>query len=144
MVKQKIIPSLLIHLQRWCLCRAHAECTSITMTGNGGVQVPAITAPAGSRIIDYCVPVNQYGCYYGYIDDVVLNSLSNLFTGCNGNIGSYIQYPPVGNYTTSLEQGGTYSISISGQTYYYYSVGFGVWIDWNNDGDFTDAGEFAW
>src|SRR5207237_8186842 len=83
------------------------------------------------------------GCYYGYIDGVVLNSLSNTFTGCNGNVGSYIQYPPVGNYTTSVELGGTYSISLTGGPAYDY-VGFGVWIDFNNDGDFTDANEFAW
>ncbi|HYV92237.1 MAG TPA: GEVED domain-containing protein, partial [Chitinophagales bacterium] len=121
-----------------------AECTSVTMTGNGGVQVPSITAPAGSRIIDYCVPTSTYGCYYGYIDAVVLNSLSNLFTGCNGNAGSYIQYAPAGNLTTSVEAGGTYSISLTGGPAPYEYVGFGVWIDFNNDGDFDDTGEFAW
>ncbi len=114
------------------------------MTGNGGTQVPSVTAPAGSRKIDYCIPSNLYGCSSAFIDGVVLNSLDNQFSGCNGNAGAYIQYEPT-DYTTSLEQGGTYPIYITGGSNYYYSyMGFGVWIDFNNDGDFSDADEFAW
>jgi hypothetical protein len=119
-----------------------AECTQIVMTGNGGTQTPDVTAPAGSRTINYCVPTTTYGCYWGYIDGVEFNTLSNTFSGCNGNVGSYIQYDPA-DYTTTVEAGSTYPITLTGGPIYEY-VGFGVWIDFNNNGDFGDEGEFVW
>ncbi|MGB3075545.1 MAG: GEVED domain-containing protein, partial [Chitinophagales bacterium] len=119
-----------------------AECTQIGMTGAGGIQTPLITAPSGYRVIDYCSPSSTYGCYYGYIDGVTFNTLSNVLTGCNGNTGSYIFYPPTGSATTSLALGEAYDIQLDGGPY-YEGVGFGVWIDFNNDGDFEDNGEFV-
>ncbi|MEO6169264.1 MAG: GEVED domain-containing protein, partial [Chitinophagales bacterium] len=118
------------------------ECTQLVMTGAGGTQTPIVTAPSGYRVIDYCTPVSIYGCYYGNIDGVTLNTLSNTFTGCNGNTGSYIFYPPYNNTTTSLALGETYDIQLDGGPS-YEAVGFGVWIDFNNDGDFEDNGEFV-
>jgi len=119
-----------------------AECTQIVMDGNGGTQIPDITAPAGNREINYCTPTTTYGCSWSYIDGVVFNTLSNTSSGCNGSPDGYIQYDP-SQYTTSVEQGGTYPITITGGSIYEY-MGFGVWIDFNNDGDFSDPGEFCW
>lgn len=119
-----------------------AECTQIVMSGNGGTQTPDVSAPFGSRTINYCVPSTTYGCYWGYIDGVEFNTISNQYSGCNGNVNSYIQYDP-SQFTTTVEAGGTYPITLTGGPSYEY-VGFGVWIDFNNDGDFSDNGEFAW
>lgn len=120
-----------------------AECTQVVMSGAGGTQVPLVTAPSGYRVIDYCTPVSYYGCYYGYIDGVTLNTLSNVYTGCNGNTGSYIQFPASGNTTTSMALGESYDLQLDGGPF-YEGVGFGVWIDFNNDGDFEDNGEFVY
>lgn len=120
-----------------------AECTQVVMSGAGGTHVPSVTAPDGYRAIDYCTPVSIYGCYYGYIDGVTLNTLTNTATGCNGNTGSYVQFPASGNTTTSLALGESYDIQLDGGPF-YEGVGFGVWIDFNNDGDFNDNGEFVY
>lgn len=118
-----------------------AECTQVTLTGAGS-QTPVVTAPAGNRQVGYCTATSIYGCTYYYINDVILNTLSNVASGCNGAIDGYIKYPATGNYTTTLEVGSSYQLSLEGPE--FSSVGFGVWIDYNNDGDFDDAGEFVY
>lgn len=117
------------------------ECTQIVMSGGVGAKTPATPAPPQYREINYCVPVVSYGCTYGYIDGVSLNTLSNTFTGCNTNANSYIEYPPTGSLTTTLTQGSTYTITLNGP--YWDAVGFGVWIDYNGDGDFNDPAEMV-
>jgi len=114
-----------------------AECTSVIVGGTN--YTPTVTAPTGNRVIGYCVPVDLYGCYFAYIDGVELNTLSNTFTYCNGNTNGYIEYEPIGNLTTNVEQGITYPITLKGNS--FEMVGFGVWIDFNNDGDFGEADE---
>ncbi|HUM47333.1 MAG TPA: GEVED domain-containing protein, partial [Chitinophagales bacterium] len=120
-----------------------AECTQIVMTGSGGTKVPAITAPPGFREINYCFPTYTNLCTSNdFIDNVTLNTLSNVGTGCNGNLNNYIYYPPSGNLTTSLELSSNYTITLqSGQE---WDQGIGVWIDFNNDLDFNDADEFVY
>lgn len=119
-----------------------AACTQIVMTGAGGTKVPNPTAPSGNRLIDYCSATTGAGCYYGYIDEVIFNSLQNSGSGCNGNADGYIQYSAA-QFTTSVEQGQTYPIQLTGGPSWDY-VGFGVWMDFNHDGDFSDADEFVW
>ncbi len=84
----------------------------------------------------YCTPnAGSNGCVYGdYISNVVFGSISNP-SGCSG--GSY------GNYTaqsTTLDLGSTQSIAVSLNP--DFNQGIGVFIDWNQDFDFSDAGEF--
>jgi hypothetical protein len=112
------------------------------MSGSGGTHTPSLTAPFGSREINYCVPASNYGCSYAYIDDVTFHTLSNVDSYCNGNTGGYINYAPSGTLTTSVETGSSYPISLEGGPS-YDNVGFGVWIDYNNDGDFSDPDEFV-
>ncbi len=119
-----------------------AECTQVVMTGNGGTQVPAVTAPVGNRQVGYCNASSIYGCGFYFVDDVVLNTLSNVNSSCNGSADGYVKYAPTGSNTTTLELGTTYLLSLEGPQ--FSSVGFGVWIDYNNDGDFDDADEFVY
>ncbi|QNF32136.1 T9SS type A sorting domain-containing protein [Adhaeribacter swui] len=71
-----------------------------------------------------------------------LNTLVNEDSGCNGQESNYIYYPPAGNLTTRLQRGKSYSFSL--QSSPAYPQGFGIWLDYNNDGDFDDAGEFIY
>ncbi|MBX7108599.1 MAG: T9SS type A sorting domain-containing protein [Chitinophagales bacterium] len=119
-----------------------AECTQVVMTGAGGIHVPAVTAPAGNRQVGYCQATSIYGCGFYFIDAVSINTLSNVSSGCNGAADGYIKYPAAGNNTTTLELGNPYLLSLEGPE--FASVGFGVWIDYNNDGDFEDADEFVY
>ncbi|MEO6169040.1 MAG: GEVED domain-containing protein [Chitinophagales bacterium] len=119
-----------------------AECTQVVMTGNGGTHVPAVTAPVGNRQVGYCTASSLYGCINYFIDDVVLNTLTNVNSGCNGASNGYVKYPATGTNTTTLELGSVYLLSLEGPQ--FNSVGFGVWIDYNNDGDFDDTDEFVY
>lgn len=68
-----------------------------------------------------------------YISGVEFGSIANTGTGASG----------YGDYTamsTDVDAGNTYSITITnGNT--YSTDDLGIWIDWNQDEDFDDAGE---
>ncbi|WP_458628147.1 immunoglobulin-like domain-containing protein [Winogradskyella sp. PC D3.3] len=54
-------------------------------------------------------------------------------------------YSDFTNLSTTLSQGNSYTITVTptwtGTT---YAEGYSAWIDYNHDGDFTDAGEQVW
>jgi hypothetical protein len=70
-----------------------------------------------------------------WINKVVLGSINNT----SGNNGGYANYTAI---STNLTAGNTYTINLtpafSGQSYLEY---WRVWIDYNNDLDWADAGE---
>ncbi|PSR54714.1 hypothetical protein AHMF7605_14955 [Adhaeribacter arboris] len=98
---------------------------------------------SGSLQSNYCTPVVTKGCRDGdYIDNIKFNTLVNNSSGCNGQVNGYITYPATGTFTTTVSAGQTYNLSLkSGAD---YPEGFGVWIDYNNNNDFSDAGEFIY
>ena len=119
--------------------------TQITPTASpnpacgAGDSVQLNVAISGVPPSGYCYPTFSAGCSSGdYINNFTFNTIVNNATGCNGNANSYIYYP---NSTTVIA-GNTYNISMqAGAT---YAQGFGVWIDYNRDGDFNDPGEFVY
>ncbi len=87
----------------------------------------------------YCTPTYSSNCSSGdYINNFTFNTISNLSTGCNG---PYTFFPASGNTTTSVNRSITYQVSMSSGA--SWSQGFGVWIDYNQNGNFSDAGEFV-
>jgi hypothetical protein len=68
-----------------------------------------------------------------YISNVTFNTINNS-SGCGG----YMDYTSI---STELEMGETYAMSLSNPNAYSTDVA-GVWIDWNHNESFTDAGEF--
>ncbi|MCA8939545.1 MAG: hypothetical protein KDB07_07045, partial [Planctomycetes bacterium] len=68
------------------------------------------------------------------IKNVTLGSINNT-TGA----GTTPQYNFYASQTTTLNVGATYQISISRGT--YTTMAHVAYMDWNKDGDFTDAGE---
>jgi hypothetical protein len=92
--------------------------------------------------VGYCAPFTFRGCSSGeYIDDFSFNTLANNDSGCNGNDGGYISYEPSGTRTTTVTKGQSYSISIQSGP---QAQAFGVWIDFNDDKDFDDEGEYVY
>lgn len=70
-----------------------------------------------------------------YISRVRLNSIDNT-TGANGGYGDFT------SISTSLSKGTAYTVTVNPTwTGTVYSEGYAVWIDYNQDGDFNDAGE---
>ena len=99
------------------------------------IQVANPASPTG-----YCPAIHTSGCGVGdLINNFSFNTLSKLASGCNGQPNSYIYDQSV---TTTVQPGGTYPISM--QCGPAYTQGFGVWIDYNRDGDYLDAGEFVY
>jgi len=73
-----------------------------------------------------------------YIGNVQLNTINNSSNGGNG-------YTDFTSISTDLTVGTNYTISITPTwTGTKYNEGEAVWIDYNADGDFADAGELVW
>ncbi len=88
-------------------------------------------APSG-----YCTPtIGSTGASGDYIENFTFNTLSNLTSG--DNISDYAMYPQ----TTSVNPGSTYLLTATPGA--AWSQGVGVWIDYDRNGSFADAGEFV-
>jgi PKD repeat protein len=123
--------------------RLRIRCTDIV----GGNLDPCLTYTYGETedytvIIEnpitsnYCVPVPTNGTAGDdFINSVILGSISNQVTGAlNG--------PSYNDYTflsTNIQQSSNYNLTVQGGNWAtdYYAV----WIDYNHDNDFYDAGE---
>jgi len=73
-----------------------------------------------------------------YISKVQLGTITNTSTGGNG-------YSDFTSISTSLSKGSSSTITITPKwTGTSYNEGYAVWIDYNQNGDFGDAGELVW
>jgi len=110
-----------------------AECLEVTFNGSPGVQVPAVTDPAGYRMVelDYCIPTYSSGTGVGdYISLVEVASLSNP-TGASSS-PYYTFYQDV---TTHLVVDSAYQLVVSPGTY-PSGNNIAAWIDFNRNGTF--------
>lgn len=90
-----------------------------------GCAVESFTTGSFSNC--YCIPSYTGTACTGAITNVVLNTLSNA-SACVAP--SHTIYPGTGSLTTSLEQNGTYNISVTCNDTNIVSV----WIDYNQNG----------
>lgn len=94
----------------------------------------SIDVTTAASTVTYCASSGS-NTDYEYIDLVELNELSNP-TGANGGYADFT------NLTASVSPGSSQKIYISaGFTGTKYTEYWRIWIDFNNDGDFTDSGE---
>ncbi len=95
-------------------------------TSGGGTSTPAYCAASGSNT------------QYEWISNVKFNTINNTTTGSGG----YANYTSI---STTVNKGSAYAItltpSFASTTYTEY---FNVYIDYNGDLDFVDAGELAY
>ncbi|MFN9110111.1 MAG: GEVED domain-containing protein, partial [Bacteroidota bacterium] len=122
-----------------------AEIASITISSNP--QTPTVTAPNGSRQIraPYCASAAQFAGD-GEIWNVTVGTLNNTSScATTGGAGSTVSL--YSNYTATVAPptfvaGSSVPFSIHTSTCGGpYGGVLGIWIDFNDDGDFTDAGE---
>jgi len=101
------------------------------ISNTGGGATSKNVAVTGNSILTYCTPVSRTSS--GYITNVTLNTINNS-TGQN----TYTDYS--GSISTNVTKNSIYDLSVTfqagGSRRYVYA-----WIDWNQDGDFVDAGE---
>ena len=73
-----------------------------------------------------------------YIGRVQLGTINNV-SGPNGGYGNFTAL------STTLTKGSPYTITVTPVwTSTVYTEAYSAWIDYNQDGDFTDAGEQVW
>ena len=96
-----------------------------------GCQELSFTTASG---LVYC-PAGATTCDE-FISGVNVGSINNI-TGC-GLVGGYSDYT---SFSTQMAQGLSYPIVVNNGPPVYALDQCGVWVDWNQDGDFSDAGE---
>jgi Metallo-peptidase family M12B Reprolysin-like/GEVED domain/Bacterial surface protein, Ig-like domain/MAM domain, meprin/A5/mu/Secretion system C-terminal sorting domain len=106
-------------------------------------------------------PNNSTSAYSSSINftttDVQLNYCTSASTNINDEFIGRVQlntidnasggqfYTDFTNISTTLTKGSQYTITVTPTwTGTVYNEGYSVWIDYNRDGDFTDAGEQVW
>ena len=101
--------------------------------------VSALVAQTGG----YCLPTYATVCNSPSTNDLIDNfsttggitNISNLNSGCNFLPDNYQHVPQ------TLVTGPGVTINFDVQCGAIYAQGFAIWIDWNQDLDFTDPGE---
>lgn len=88
--------------------------------------VPAATPPT-----EYC-DASSNTCDE-YIANVTVGDINNT-SGCSN-------YEDYTGLSTTMELGNNYPISVTNGNTAYSSDQCGIWVDWNQDGDFCDVGE---
>ncbi|ANE51437.1 kelch repeat-containing protein [Flavisolibacter tropicus] len=121
----------------------------ITIDGvQGGLGASSDYGSLGAYTItqgkDYCTPVYSSGCesFLDLVNNFSFNTLVNNNSGCTSNANSYSVYAPTGTLTTTVNRGQSYPLKIQGDA--DEPQNFAVWIDYNQDNDFDDAGEFVY
>ena len=115
---------------------------SCTVSGSSTVSMPVSIPYQTNTNACYCAPVGVVDDASIYINSVQLNAINN---NSGSNATEYTSYVgrPQPNLSTTLGKGVSYTININinspdNSTQYQHLA---AWIDYNRDGDFTDAGE---
>ncbi|UCH96662.1 MAG: PKD domain-containing protein, partial [Candidatus Aminicenantes bacterium] len=110
----------------------------LTVTDNDGATDNTskdVTVSSGGGIPTYC-PSSSLSTMTMYITEVEVGSFSN-----SSGSSTYTDFT---NLTVNLNKGGNYSISLTPyNSFYLYYCYWRIWIDYNRDGDFNDAGELV-
>ena len=86
----------------------------------------------------YCTPSYSTGCTVGDdIDDVFIGNFSDTATGCTSSPYYNVQTTD----TIFIQQTVPTSVSFTSN---YSTQYFAIWVDFNDDGDFSDSGEHLW
>lgn len=104
--------------------------------GNASNFSNTVNATTTAQGITYCSS-NSTNVNDEYISRVQLNTINNV-----SGAQFYSDFTAI---STSLAQGDPYTITVTPTwTGTVYPEAYAVWIDYNKDGDFTDAGELVW
>lgn len=105
--------------------------------GNLSASSNAVSITTSANTVTYCTSQGN-NTSDERISKVVYGSINNSSTGTTG-------YENFTSISTNVTRGTSQTITI---TPYWsgtiYSEGYGVWIDFNQDGDFDDSGELVW
>ncbi|MEP2024356.1 M4 family metallopeptidase, partial [Reichenbachiella sp.] len=112
-------------------CSVVANCS----TGGSGASSNLNVTTTGTPPVNYCAS-NGNNTSDEYISRVQLNTIDNSTGASSGGYGDYT------TQSTSLTKGDSYTVTITPTwTGSVYNEAYSVWVDYNQDGDFTDSGE---
>ena len=113
-----------------------AQVRSKCPSGTNSNYSSSVTFTTSAVQLTYCTSTST-NTNDEYISRVQLNTINNPS-------GAQF-YSDFTNVSTDLNVGDAYTITVTPTwTGTVYAEGYAVWIDYNNDGDFTDAGEQVW
>ncbi|MDN4165850.1 zinc-dependent metalloprotease family protein [Cytophagales bacterium LB-30] len=113
--------------------QVRSKCTSTSSAYSSSVNFTTSTVS-----ITYCAS-NGNSTADEYIGRVQLNTINNA---SGAGTGGYSNFTAI---STNLSKGSAYTITVTPTwTGTVYNEGYAVFIDYNQDGDFTDAGETVW
>ncbi len=104
----------------------------IGFTGFARAQTPDSNNPDGDAMLVYCTPGASFNVQY--ISSVKVGSIYNITGWSTGGYGDYT------TRWTAMSVGSAYAITVT-NGFGYTSDQCAIWVDWNKDTDFTDAGE---
>ncbi|MDZ4756536.1 MAG: BNR-repeat neuraminidase N-terminal domain-containing protein, partial [Bacteroidota bacterium] len=118
------------------------DARAIRMRVAGTAQTPTVTSPAGYRRIipAYCTPSHSYN-YSGLAGMGITNvSLNNLNVTTTAGATSSPAYTTSNSFAT-VQRKSNPTLAVSLGAFSGSPIGIVAWIDFNQDGDFYDAGE---
>ncbi len=102
------------------------------------ITVLSLAYSSQSRAQSYCSATHANGSYYinSFTTSNGTQNISNTGSGVNVSASCYEDY--TNTHIAKAQPGDTLSFAITTSNYYTYKR---VWVDWNRDYDFDDAGE---
>ena len=115
-----------------------ARMQALFVTGGARASLKTSNGCSGSTSTPQYCAANGTNNQYEWISNVKVGTINNT-TGSNAGYGNFT------NLTTTLTKGSAYTITMApGFSGSAYSEYFRVYIDYNGDLDFTDAGELVY
>lgn len=109
---------------------------AVDAAGNTSTNSNTVNVTTQSASVSYCTTGGS-NVSYEWLDRVQFVTIDNT-SGANGG------YEDFTTISTSVSKGSSYTVSLTpGFASTVYNEGYGVWIDFNEDGDFEDANEFV-
>ncbi len=105
-------------------------------SGTAGSYSASAFVTTAAATVSYCASSANNDAYL-WINSFTLGSINNT----SGRNGGYANFT---NLSTTLQRGSAYSLSIGVGRQGSYRTAYRVWIDYNQDGDFDDAGELIY
>ncbi|SFS41430.1 GEVED domain-containing protein [Lutibacter maritimus] len=118
---------------------AGLKTATVTVSFTNGTNSPYIFTIQGNGILSYCTPININNYNINFISNVSLGAINNT---TNGNTGAYNNYTSFATIDANagMNLNGNISINLNGWNQ-VTSNKINIWIDFNQDLDFEDAGE---
>lgn len=104
-----------------------------------------LAMPTKQLMAQYCMPTYSNGCSYNdlinnvYTTGAAVN-ISNLNSGCNGSSPNYTTF--FSNNQLVVQKNQTFTLFMQSNS--AWPQGYRVWIDWNGNGSYSDAGEMVY